>query len=237
MSDPLVETLDALARYVLGGATLAETLNEVARMTVRAIDPAEMVGITLLADGKVTTAVFTDPVAPDVDRSQYETGEGPCLLSFQTGETVRVPSTNRDRRFRAFSRACLEHGILSTLSMPLVVADETLGALNLYARRSDAFTTDDEAVTSRFAVQAAVVLANAQTHRRSVALNEQLGTAIVSREVIDLARGIIVGATGCSPEEAFNRLVEESQHTNIKLREVAAGIVDRALKRPPAPRS
>ena len=207
-----------------------------AAMTVRAIGATDMVGMTLLTNGKVTTAVFTDPIAPDVDRSQYDSGHGPCLLSFETGQTVRVPSTNRDRRFRAFSRACLQHGILSTLSMPLVVADETLGAMNLYARRSDAFSAADEEATSRFSTQAAVVLANAQVHHRSVTLNEQLRTAIVSREVIDLARGIIMGATGCSADDAFNRLVDESQHTNIKLRDVAAGIVDRAVKRPPTPR-
>jgi AmiR/NasT family two-component response regulator len=64
-----------------------------------------------------------------------------------------------------------------------------------------------------------------------VNLSDQLRQALVSRESIDLARGIIIGATGCTADEAFQRLVEESQHTNTKLRDLATEMVRRATRR------
>jgi GAF domain-containing protein len=230
-TEPLQRSLDALSRFLVGDATLFDTLTQVSSLTVDAIGPTNMVGLTLLVDGEVSTAVFTNSDAPEIDQTQYDTGSGPCVESFETGRVVAVTSTARDRRYPEFSRSCVEHGIASTLSLPLMVGDRTFGAMNMYATRPDAFSDDDEIAALRFATQASVVLANAQTFERSVTLADQLRTALTSRESFDLARGIIIGSTGCSADEAFQRLVDESQHTNVKLRDVAAGIVSRATRR------
>jgi AmiR/NasT family two-component response regulator len=38
---------------------------------------------------------------------------------------------------------------------------------------------------------------------------------------------VIAAATGCGPEEAHRLLVQQSQHENRKVREIAAEIVER----------
>jgi len=58
--------------------------------------------------------------------------------------------------------------------------------------------------------------------------SEHLQQALVSREVIDLAKGIVMNAMGCGPDEAFEVLVKQSQQENRKLRDVAAEIAARA---------
>jgi AmiR/NasT family two-component response regulator len=52
-----------------------------------------------------------------------------------------------------------------------------------------------------------------------------LQTAMESRAVIEQAKGIIVASARCSPEDAFALLVQQSQATNRKLREIAQEIV------------
>ncbi|MFJ9906206.1 ANTAR domain-containing protein [Streptomyces sp. NPDC101152] len=54
---------------------------------------------------------------------------------------------------------------------------------------------------------------------------EQLRQAMVSRPVIDQARGVLMAAHGCTSEQAWDVLREASQHSNTKLREVAAAVV------------
>ena len=54
---------------------------------------------------------------------------------------------------------------------------------------------------------------------------------MIGREVIDMAKGIIMNAIGCGPDEAFDTLVKQSQQENRKLRDVAADIVARAQRR------
>lgn len=60
-----------------------------------------------------------------------------------------------------------------------------------------------------------------------------LRRALLSHPVIDLARGIIMATAPCTPEQAWQVLVDVSQHTNIKLRDIAQRIVDSVDGPPP----
>ena len=57
------------------------------------------------------------------------------------------------------------------------------------------------------------------------AQNEQLGRALATRATIDQALGMVMVLAPCSSERAWDLLVEVSQHSNIKLRDVAAALV------------
>ncbi|RAJ60478.1 ANTAR domain-containing protein [Streptomyces sp. Amel2xB2] len=54
---------------------------------------------------------------------------------------------------------------------------------------------------------------------------EQLREAMVSRAVIEQARGMLMALALCSGQTAWSLLVEISQHSNVKLRDVAAALV------------
>ncbi|MET9757793.1 ANTAR domain-containing protein [Streptomyces sp. NPDC006372] len=64
---------------------------------------------------------------------------------------------------------------------------------------------------------------------------EQLRQAIVSRPVIDQARGILMAIHGCTSDEAWHILRETSQLSNTKLREVAAAVTASAETDGPPP--
>ena len=52
-----------------------------------------------------------------------------------------------------------------------------------------------------------------------------------SRAIIEQAKGILMAAQGCPEGEAFELLVRASQRENVKLRDVAARIVEAAIER------
>jgi len=54
----------------------------------------------------------------------------------------------------------------------------------------------------------------------------QLKRAMLTRPVIDLARGVLMASFGLSPEDAWSVLVDVSQHTNTKLHQLAENLVD-----------
>jgi len=54
----------------------------------------------------------------------------------------------------------------------------------------------------------------------------QLKRAMLTRPVIDLARGILMASFGLSREDAWSVLVDVSQHTNTKLHKLAEELVD-----------
>ncbi|NUU25627.1 MAG: ANTAR domain-containing protein, partial [Streptomycetaceae bacterium] len=60
-----------------------------------------------------------------------------------------------------------------------------------------------------------------------------LRRALRSRGVIEQAKGLLMARMGCSADEAFGHLAQLSQHTNMKLVEVAAGLL--GVEAPPEP--
>jgi GAF domain-containing protein len=232
---PLTESLTELSRFFVGDGTIEETLLRVAELTVAAIPPAGLIGITLVADGRNRTAVFTDKTSPEIDQAQYDSGEGPCLEALRDKEVVVVDSMKEDGPWPEFRAAALAHGIHSTMSLPLVVDKVSVGAMNLYADEPYAFGSADRDAGSVFAAQAAIVLANARAYWDAHSLSERLGEAMRNSAVIEQAKGILMGAQGCDADQAFALLVQASQRENVKLREIARRIVASATERPRPP--
>jgi GAF domain-containing protein len=228
---PLQRSLAELSTFLVSDHSIADTLTRVAVLAVEAVPPAMFAGITMMVDERVTTQAFTDPTCPEIDQAQYASGHGPCLDSFRTGSTIIVESLEHDDRYPEFATEALAHGVRSTLSLPLLSGEGSVGALNFYAGVDQPFGEAEEDVGRLFAAQAAVVLVNAQAYWGARLKSEHLEQALVGREVIDMAKGIIMNAMGCGPDEAFDTLVKQSQQENRKLREVAADIVARAQRR------
>ena len=93
-----------------------------------------------------------------------------------------------------------------------------MGSLNLYSMAADAFDDEDIAVGSILAAHAAVALAGATRE-------EQLEAKADTRDVIGMAKGMIMARQEVSDDDAFDILRRASQRANVKLREMADRIV------------
>jgi len=228
-ADALRETLLALSHFFVGGASIEDTLTRVAEMAVTSLPGADLAGLTMMGEDRPETSVFTDAEAPEIDQAQYDSGEGPCLDAFRYQQVYRIDSTETDRRWRSFAKACLDHGIQSTLSVPLLMSrddeDGAFGALNFYSHQRDAFQAQDVESAKVFALSAAVVLANAKAYWGAYMLSEGLTEAMKSRSVIEQAKGVLMAQSGISADDAIDILKRASQRENRKLRDIAADIV------------
>ncbi|HUP85737.1 MAG TPA: GAF and ANTAR domain-containing protein [Acidimicrobiales bacterium] len=225
--DRLTEAIRQMATFSVVDDPMPAILQRIAALANDTVEPAAMVGLTMSVNGRLATPVFTDEDAPEIDSAQYATGVGPCLDAFRTGAVCVVPSTRLDTTWPPFSAACVEHGILSTLSIPVMAKAEKLGALNFYAQAERAFGEEEETLARAFALQAAVVISNAQAYWSARALGDQLTQALESRVVIEQAKGVLM-ASGLTSEAAFAALRNTSQRRNRKLRDIAAEVIAEA---------
>jgi GAF domain-containing protein len=229
-SQPFDDSLQELSKFFVGDKTMIDTLHRVAALAADAIVPAAFCGLTMLIDGEPRTGVFTDLASPEIDQAQYDAGSGPCLDAFRTGEIFRIDSTSHDQRWPEFSAACVDHGIQSTASFPMMIDDVRHGAMNLYSREEAAFGAEQIVIGRHFAAQAGVVIAYARSYWNALQLSQNLEAAMAHRAEIEQAKGILVGTTGCTPDQAFELLVRQSQHENRKLREVALELVQSKIR-------
>jgi GAF domain-containing protein len=230
MADPMQDSIAALTRYFVGDATMGETLDRVCRSALEAVEPAKYCGISMTVEGRIGTYIFSDLDVPEIDRAQYETGHGPCVDCFRSGESVLVSSTAEPNPYPEFSEIALRHGVRSVLSSPMRTSDETVGALNLYADRANVFGPERIRVAQAFAAQAAFLLVNTKAYWDARTLSEDLTEAMQSRAEIEQAKGIIMTTMGVGADEAFDILKQQSQHENVKLRDLAAEITHRAAR-------
>ncbi len=124
----------------------------------------------------------------------------------------------------------------SALSLPLMLGEHVIGAINSYANSHDAFGEHAVRLGSQFAGPAAVSIYNAQLLAGARERAEQLQQALESRTVIDQAIGIIRSRSGASVEWAFGRLIRMSQTENTKLYVIAERLVAEAVRRAQARR-
>jgi len=227
---PLQRSLIELSTFLISEQSVADTLTRVAHLAVEAVPPAMFAGITMMVDDRVDTQAFTDPTSPEIDQAQYESGHGPCLDSFRHGAVIVAESLESDDRWPEFAAAAIAHGVRSTLSLPMLSGERAVGALNFYAGIDRGFGEAEVETGQLFALQAAVVVMNAQAYWGARLKSEHLQLGLVNREMIDLAKGIIMNAMACGPDEAFDILIKQSQQENRKLRDIAAEIVARAQR-------
>jgi len=238
MSDPIGESMGALSQYFVGDSTMGETLDRVCTASLKAIQPAIYAGMSMTLEAKVGTYVCSHQVVEEIDRKQYDTSDGPCLDAFRTGKVVVLRSTSAPGPYPDFRAACFNHGIASVISLPMSVDGERVGALNLYSESEDAFSDEDIELGTNFATHAAILMANAKAYWDARMLSENLSEAMRSRARIEQAKGIIISNTGCTEDQAFDLLRQQSQHENVKLRDLADEIVTRTQREPrsrPAP--
>jgi transcriptional regulator with GAF, ATPase, and Fis domain len=227
--DARAAALSTLARFQVTETTVGEALDGIARITVDAISSADFAGMSMLGDdGQPTTGVFTDPDSPAIDELQYREGKGPCLDAWRQNRVLRLPEIDSYAdQYPGFVAACHEHGVQSTLSIPLASGDVTVGAMNLYARVPDGFDSHDEALAIELAAVGSAVLANVSAYWTAFDLSAHLNEALVSRGVIEQAKGMLMAGTrGMTADEAFDMLRRASQRENVKLRDIARRIVE-----------
>ncbi len=237
-SAPIEDTLPAevlgeLARIVLAEETLDSVLSKVVELTKSVIPAADEVSLTLVRKGRAETAAYTGTMAMQADERQYGLHAGPCLHAGQGGEILRVDDMRDEDRWPDYGPQAVRIGVLSSLSVPLPIQEDLVGALNVYARTPNAFDDADVAAAEVFAAYAAVAVANADTFASTAETADHLRAAMVHRATIEQAKGILMARGGLSPDDAFNLLVKASQRENRKLREVAQDLVERAQQRQP----
>jgi GAF domain-containing protein len=227
-SQELNGSLASIAKILIGQETVHSTLARIAQIAVRLVEGADFGCVSLVKGDDIETVGATDELAIRIDDIQYETGEGPCLSSIRERTTYRIDDMSKDTKWPNFSHRAASLGAGGLLAFVLDVDGSdgaSLGALNLYARSPNAFTEEGRTLGAIFASQAAVALANAQTHARDL---ERLEKALASRDVIGQAQGILMSQEGLSADEAFARLRRASQGLNQKLRDVARDVVRQA---------
>jgi anti-anti-sigma regulatory factor len=195
---------------------------ELARIS---IGGADGVSVSLLRHGVLSTVAASDQTIMAMDADQYSTGQGPCVDASINGHWFHAESLETETRWPAFTPQARGLGIKAILSSPLRAFDKPVGALNIYSRTAESFEVKDQESAAVFAQQASVILSDARAGVSNTQMAIRFQTALRSREVITLAKGIIMEREGVEEKGAFSALLRLALAQGLPLRERAEAIV------------
>ncbi|GAB3438633.1 GAF and ANTAR domain-containing protein [Phycicoccus ginsengisoli] len=197
------------------------TLLTVCELAVKIIR-ADHASISVRRGDVISTLATTGDLPETVDRIQDETGEGPCVDGLLEHDSYATGDLCRDGRWPRFAaRVAEETGLRSMLSHRLFAREGSLGALNVYAARPDAFASGDLIVSEVFAAHAAIAVQAAEDQQRA----DNLEIALRSSRRIGTAIGILMASHRVDEQTAFEMLRRRSQDTNRKLADIADDVV------------
>ena len=225
------EVLAELARIVLADETMDSVLSRVAHMTKQVLPGADEVSVTLVTSKGAATAAYTGEMAMQADERQYGLDGGPCLDAGRGGVVLLIRDMRTEDRWPDYAPQAAQAGVLSSLSVPLPIQEDVVGALNIYSTAPNAFSDEDIKAAEAFAAYAAIAVSNANTFVSTAELADQMKAAMMSRVDIEQAKGILMAREGMTPDAAFEVLVRASQRENRKLRDIAREIVERTQQR------
>jgi transcriptional regulator with GAF, ATPase, and Fis domain len=216
--DDLLERLASIALALAEAETFDQTIQRVVDLAQQFLEHCDGASLMLIGrGGHVDTPACSSETAFANDQAQYEAGQGPCMDAIEDHQTIILRDLRTEERWPRYRLRALELGVRSMISFRLFASADTIGALNLFSRRPDAFDRHDEVIGQVFATHASVAVKAALTEAG-------YETALRSRDVIGQAKGILMARHRMTADMAFELMKSLSQDQNRPVRELAVDI-------------
>jgi signal transduction protein with GAF and PtsI domain len=147
-------------------------------------------------------------------------GEGVVGYVAQENRPMMIYNVLKEPRYKEKELARKE-GLVSLLSVPMCVKDKVIGVINCYTSSPHKFTRSEIEVLTTVANQAAIAIENAGLITKAKIIEDEL----MSRKLVERAKGILMKEQHLSEEEAFRRLQKKSMDLRKSMREIAEAVI------------
>jgi GAF domain-containing protein len=226
----IVATFVELADTMVDDFDVIEFLH---RLSVRCVELLDCVEAGLLlvdAAGALRVMASSSERSDALDLLQSQNEEGPCFECYQRGRPVFSEDLDADiGRWPAFAPAAVQKGFRSVQAVPMRVRGETVGALNLFRAETGRIAERDMPLGQGMADIAAIALLQERAVRHSRDVVERLQGALISRVVIEQAKGVLAERAHIGVDAAFAQLRAYARDHNRRLSDVARELIDDRL--------
>jgi GAF domain-containing protein len=221
LNDQLVARTVAELRAMPEAEDLLARLGRVVEAT-RTVVGVDGTGLTLTCeDGQPRWVATTDAAMQLLEEVQHDFGEGPCLAAFAEDRVVAVQDLASELIWDRIAVVVRQLQVRGVLSVPVRLADQPVGTLNVYATQPRAWSPTEVQALGAFAIVTAELVWTAlelANHQLEVA---QLRQALTSRIWIEQAKGMLAATQGVTLDQAFQQLRGRARSSSRKLAEVA----------------
>jgi GAF domain len=213
------------------------------RLCAACVDLLDVDGAALSvihAGASTGTLGASNELSKRLDDFQFTFGEGPCLDAVRDGLPVCAPDLRdpNEQRWPAFAGAVLDAGVQAVFALPVSIAAERIGALDLF--RSDAGPLTEAAFEGGLLAAQLAALPLLSLLRENIgwrragndsdaASDGWKQLSAIARIEVYQATGMLVAQLGIGPVAALLRLRAHAFAYDLTASEVAWGIIERRV--------
>jgi GAF domain-containing protein len=189
-------------------------------------------GLMLCDDaGHLCGVAASDDRFGHLEDLQVRHHEGPCIAAFDAKELVSAADLEHEDRWPLFSAAAVRRGVRAVLASPLPYNQEAVGVVAVLSERSRPWSPANELALLAFTDLAALLIASIVQGEEQSELAGQLHGALSSRQVIEQAKGIVMGTQGIPARAAYEQLRSRARAERRKLTALCTEVVQGAVRR------
>jgi GAF domain-containing protein len=226
----VARTVSELRTAVPNNGDLLAVFLRVAEATRTALE-VDGAALTLVhEDGPPRWVAATDAAMELLEQIQHEFGEGPCFQAYSQDQVVVVADLRAAPVWGRIDAAVGQLHVCGVLSVPVRLAGQPVGTLDLYSTRPRAWTAHELEAAGEFATLAGeLVHTSVELATRELEL-AQLRQALTTRIWIEQAKGVLAATEGVSPDQAFGQLRRRARASSRKLAQLAQEVVQDAQR-------
>ncbi len=216
-----IDTLSKISKAITSDLYLGDVLKLIVTLTANVMK-AKICALWLLDEkSKELKIRATQAMSEEyLKERSLRLGEGIVGLVAKEKKPMVIENVLEDPRYKE-KKLAKKEGLVSMLSVPMMVKKNVIGVINCYTTTRYKFTKSDIDLLSAVANQAAVAIENTELLVKTKIVQEELE----ARKKIERAKGILMKEQGLSEEEAYNLLRKSSMDKRVHMKEIAEAIV------------
>jgi hypothetical protein len=138
---------------------------------------------------------------------------------------VRIDILERDSTFTRFAPGAIDRGVQSVLSTPLTANGRSVGALNMYSTRANAFDERTSDAVRPMVEYAGEAIGSSPLYAYSLDMVDGLVEDLESRAIIEQATGVLMSSQEDTSGDALDQLRDLALRSGESLRTVAQWVI------------
>lgn len=216
-----IKALSEISKAITSDLYLEDVLKLIVTLTANVMK-AKICALWLLDDRTQELKIRATQALSEeyLKERSLKLGEGIVGLVAKEKKPLVIADVLKEPKYKE-KQLAKKVGLVSMLSVPMMVKKRMIGVVNCYTITPYKFTQSDIELFTTIANQAAVAIENTELLVKTKIIQEELE----ARKKIEKAKGILMKEQGLNEDEAYNLIRKSSMNKRIHMKDVAEAII------------
>ena len=216
-----LELLSEVSRTIVSNKYLEEILHLIATMTAQVM--GSKICSIMLVDEKKKELIIAATQSLSVrykNKPNIRIGQSVSGRVVEEKKAITVLNVVEEQGYM-FPGVAGKEGIVSLLSVPMMIKDRVVGVINSYTAKAHRFSAEEISILQAIANQAAAAIESTRLNQDILAAKESL----LERKITERAKGILMKKNNIGEEAAYKMMRRKSMDMRKSMKEIAQALI------------